>query len=97
MARFHNTLHKGHMETVLHIFGYIKGHLNLKVVFDLAYCIWMHIGLHDDTEWKDFYSNAAEPMHLLHQNQGQGKCRSISIVMPPMQLAWQHRDPQLVS
>jgi len=84
------------MEAVLHIFGYIKGHLNLKVVFDLAYHNWMHIDWHDDAEWKDFTQMPLNQCHLLHQNQEIRRCRSMFIVMPPMQLSWQHRDPQLV-
>jgi len=55
-------------------------------VFDPAYCNWMHINWHD-TEWKDFYLDAAEPM-LLHQNQGERECRSTFIVMQPMKYIW---------
>jgi len=50
------------MEAVLHIFSYIKGHLNSKVVFDPAYHNWMHINWHDDAEWKEFYPGATKPM-----------------------------------
>jgi len=62
MARFRNAPQEQHMEAVLHIFGYIKGHLNSKVVFDPAYRNWIHINWHDDAEWKEFYPGAAKPM-----------------------------------
>ncbi len=97
MARFHNAPCKGHMEAVLCIFSYIKGHLNSKVVFDLAYHNWMHINWHDDAEWKDFYPDMAEPMPPHAPEPRERKCRSISILMLPMQLVWQQGGPQLVS
>jgi len=49
MVRFCNAPHEGHMEAVLHIFSYIKGHLNSKVVLNQA-CCNMHMKWHDDAE-----------------------------------------------
>jgi len=46
----------------LHIFGYVKGHLNSKVVLNPAYWMWSHIDWHEETEWKEFYLDAAEPI-----------------------------------
>jgi len=78
MARFRNAPREGHMEAVLRIFGYIKGHLNSKVVFDPAYRNWTHINWHDDAEWKDFYPDAAEPMPP-HAPEPRGKEVQINI------------------
>ena len=50
------------MVMVLHIFGYVKGHLNSKVVLNPAYWMWSHIDWHEETEWKEFYLDAAEPI-----------------------------------
>jgi len=38
MSQFGTSPHEGQMAAVLCIFGYVKGHLNAKVVFDPAYC-----------------------------------------------------------
>jgi len=60
MARFRNAPREGHMAAVLRIFGYVKGHLTAKVVFDPAYCDWTTREWHDDADWKEFYPDAAE-------------------------------------
>jgi len=52
MSWFQSAPHEGHMAAVLHIFGYVKGHLNSKVVLDPAYQMWSHIDWHEDDEWK---------------------------------------------
>jgi len=52
------------MAAVLHIFGYGKGHLNLKVVLAPAYWMWSHIDWHEDAEWKEFYPDAVEAIPL---------------------------------
>jgi len=62
MARFQNAPHEGHMAAVLCIFGYVKGHLKAKIVFDLLYCDWMAINWQDNVDWKEFYLDAQEPI-----------------------------------
>jgi len=62
MARFCNAPCEGHMVAVLRMFGYIKGHLNAKVVFDPAYRDWTTREWHDDADWKEFYPDASEPI-----------------------------------
>jgi len=78
MSRFCTTPCKGHMVVVLHIFGYIKGHQNSKVVLDPTYRKWSHINWHKDAKWKEFYLDAAEPIPL-HAPKPQGKDVQINI------------------
>ena len=78
MSRFCTMPHEGHMAAVLHIFGYIKGHLNSKIVLNPAYQKWSHINWHKDAEWKEFYPDAAEPI-LPHAPKPQGKDVQINI------------------
>jgi len=62
MARFRNAPREGHMAAVRHIFGYVKGHLKAKVVFDPLYRDWMSIDWQDSADWKEFYPDAKEPI-----------------------------------
>jgi len=61
-ARFQNAPHEGHMAAVLCIFGYVKRHLKAKVVFDPLYCDWTSFDWQEDTDWKEFYPDAQEPI-----------------------------------
>jgi hypothetical protein len=47
---------------VLHIFGYLKGHLRSKIVFDPAYHDWSSIDWAPEGDWKEFYPGADEPI-----------------------------------
>jgi len=49
------------MEAVLRIFGYIKGHLKAKVVFDPMYRNWTSQEW-SHADWKEFYPDAQEPI-----------------------------------
>ena len=49
------------METVLRMFGYVKSHLQSKLVLYPAYRSWLHIDWHK-ADWKEFYPDAAEPI-----------------------------------
>jgi hypothetical protein len=46
LSRFRCAPREGHMDTVLRVFGYVKGHLQSKLVLDPAYCDWTHINWH---------------------------------------------------
>jgi hypothetical protein len=59
MSRFRNAPRDGHLQQVLRIFGYIKGHLRSKLVLDPAYRDWTNIDW-VDADWKEFYPDAAE-------------------------------------
>jgi hypothetical protein len=61
MSRFRAAPREGHMMAVLHIFGYVKGHMRSKIVFDPAYRDWNHIDW-VEADWKEFYPNATEPI-----------------------------------
>jgi len=61
MAQFRNAPRDGHMEAVLRIFGYIKGHLKAKVVFDPMYRDWTDREW-TTADWKEFYPEAQEPI-----------------------------------
>jgi len=78
MSRFCTVPREGHMTAVLHIFRYIKGHLNSKIVLNPAYQKWSHINWHKDAKWKEFYLDAAEPIPL-HAPEPQGKDAQINI------------------
>ncbi len=78
MSQFWNAPHEGHMAVVLHIFGYVKGHLNLKVVFDPAYQMWSNSDWHEDAEWKEFYPDTAEPI-APNAPEPQGKDAQINV------------------
>ena len=78
MSRFRTAPREGHMAAVLHIFGYIKSHLNSKIVLDPAYRKWSHINWHEDAEWKEFYPDAAEPIPP-HAPEPRGKDAQINI------------------
>jgi len=49
----------GHMEQVLHIFSYLKCHLQSNIVFDPNEIIWDEDQF-KKYDWKDFYHGAAE-------------------------------------
>jgi hypothetical protein len=59
MARFRSAPREGHMEAVLRIFGFVKGHLRSKVVFDPAYRDWNGVEW-QEADWKPFYPEAEE-------------------------------------
>jgi hypothetical protein len=61
MSRFRNAPREGHMQALLRVFGYIKGRLNAKVVFDCAYRDWTKVDWHEG-DWKLFYPDAEEPI-----------------------------------
>ena len=60
MSRFRNAPREGHMEAVLRIFGYVKGHLRSRLVFDPAYRDWTTVDWYDGADWKEFYPDAVE-------------------------------------
>jgi hypothetical protein len=49
----------GHLEQALHIFGYLKHHLNSHLVFDPNYVSWDQTGI-QDYDWTEFYRDAKE-------------------------------------
>eukprot|EP00590_Aulacoseira_subarctica_P011644 CAMPEP_0172424146 /NCGR_PEP_ID=MMETSP1064-20121228/21716_1 /TAXON_ID=202472 /ORGANISM="Aulacoseira subarctica , Strain CCAP 1002/5" /LENGTH=1711 /DNA_ID=CAMNT_0013165931 /DNA_START=811 /DNA_END=5943 /DNA_ORIENTATION=- len=61
MSRFTTAPRTDHMQKLLHMFSYIKRHLDSKLVFDPFTRDWSHINFlnHD---WNDFYPDAFEPM-----------------------------------
>jgi hypothetical protein len=61
LSRFRCAPREGHMDTMLRIFGYVKGHLRSKLVLDPAYRDWTRIDWHV-ADWKEFYPDAAEPI-----------------------------------
>jgi hypothetical protein len=61
MSRFRAAPCEGHLMAVLHIFGYVKGHLRSKLVLDPAYRDWGSVDW-VDAHWKEFYPDVAEPI-----------------------------------
>jgi len=62
MLSAHNALpREGHLEAMYHIFSYLKGHENSRVVFDPAYPDvderWFH-----NFDWTDFYPDACDEL-----------------------------------
>lgn len=51
----------GHLEQVLHIFAYIKGHLRSSIVFDPTQPEF-HDDQFENADWSEFYSDAKEVM-----------------------------------
>jgi hypothetical protein len=51
MSRFRNAPREGHMEAVLRMFGYLKGHMRSKLVFDPCYRDWHAIDWYDGAQW----------------------------------------------
>jgi hypothetical protein len=49
----------GHLEQVLHIFSYLKHHINSHMVFDPNYVSWEQASF-QQYEWTDFYHDAKE-------------------------------------
>jgi hypothetical protein len=49
----------GHLEQVLHIFSYLKHHLNSHLVFDPNYVFWEQAGF-QEFDWREFYHDAKE-------------------------------------
>jgi len=49
----------GHLEQALHIFSYLKAHLNSHLVFDPKYVTWEQASF-EQYDWKDFYHDAKE-------------------------------------
>jgi len=49
----------GHLEQVLHIFSYLKHHLNSHLVFDPNYVLWEQAGF-QEFDWREFYHDAKE-------------------------------------
>jgi hypothetical protein len=61
MSRFRAAPREGHLMAVLHIFGYVKGHLRSKLVLDPGYRDWSFVDW-VDADWKEFYPDATEPI-----------------------------------
>ena len=61
MSRFSTAPRTDHMQKLLHMFSYIKRHLDSKLVFDAGTRDWSHINFlqHD---WNEFYPDAMETM-----------------------------------
>ncbi len=92
MARFQNAPHEGHMAAVLCIFGYVKGHLKAKIVFDLLYCDWMAINWQDNVDWKESIWMHRNQFPQRLQSYWEMKFRSTSIVMLHMQCVLLHNN-----
>jgi hypothetical protein len=61
MSRFTTAPCTDHMQKLLHMFTYIKRHLDSKLVFDPFTRDWSHIPFMNQ-DWKDFYPDAYEPI-----------------------------------
>jgi len=62
MLLVHNTLpREEHLEAVYHIFSYLKGHENSRLVFDAA-CPDMYDRRFTAVDWSDFYPDAANKL-----------------------------------
>jgi hypothetical protein len=61
MSRFRCAPREGHLDMLLRMFGYVKGHLRSKLVFDPAYRDWTQVDW-NTADWKEFYPDAAEPI-----------------------------------
>jgi len=51
--------HTGHLAQVLHIFSFLKAHLNSHLVFDPNYVAWENASF-KKYDWREFYSDAKE-------------------------------------
>jgi hypothetical protein len=49
----------GHLEQALHVFSYLKHHMNSHVVFNLNYVMWEQAGF-EEYNLKDFYGDVKE-------------------------------------
>lgn len=49
----------GRLEQVLHIFSYLKHHINSHLVFDQQYVAWNQED-YQEHDWQEFYENAKE-------------------------------------
>jgi len=49
----------GHLNQALHIFSYLKHHINSHLVFDPNYVVWNNADFHE-YDWTDFYHEAKE-------------------------------------
>jgi len=62
MLLAHNAMPcKGHLEGIYHIFLYLKGHKNSKLVFDPAY-LEIDDRRFKDVDWKNFYPEASDEL-----------------------------------
>jgi len=62
MLSAHNAMpREGHLEGIYHVFSYLKGHENSKLVFDPAYPE-IDERRFKDVDWKDFYPDASDEL-----------------------------------
>jgi len=62
MLSAHNAMpREGHLEGIYHVFSYLKGHENSKLVFDPAYPV-IDERRFKDVDWKDFYPDAVDEL-----------------------------------
>ena len=52
-------LQEGHLEVLFHIFGYLKGHHNARMVFDPTYPT-PDVSMFEEHDWFDFYFDVKE-------------------------------------
>jgi len=63
MLSSHNAMpREGHLEGIYHIFSYLKGHENSKLVFDPAYPEIDDRRFKKDVDWQDFYPKATDEL-----------------------------------
>ena len=67
----------GHLEEVLHIFGYLKSHRKFRIMFDSGYPIFRE-GKFKSYEWEEFYRNVQED---IPPNKPKERSKAISISM----------------
>ena len=51
---------EGHLDSVLHIYSYLKCHHNCRMIFDPTYPIIEHDQFKDNCDWKAMYGNVSE-------------------------------------
>jgi hypothetical protein len=62
MSRYRSAPREGHMDAVLHIFGYIKSHDRSRLVLDWQYRDWSNTNWSEGADWKEFYPDAEEAL-----------------------------------
>jgi hypothetical protein len=78
MAKFSTVPREGHLTAVVQAFGYIKKHLNSKLVFDSKPRFWSHLKW-TSRDWKRFFPDING--EILPRNMPQPKGKSLQINM----------------
>jgi hypothetical protein len=80
--------HEGHLETVFHVFPYLKAKHNAQIVFDPTYCD-IDLNNFQEHSWKNFYGDVREAIPV-DMPEPRGKDVDLHLYVDPDHAGDQH-------